>query len=221
MKRSGPAASARSTASWASGCDAEQAGQAVVGAHVAQPGVDVVADERADGVAEDDRVGDLHHRRLQVHGEEHALGLGVGDLLGEELLQRGAAHDRRVDDLAGQQRHRLLEHRDRAVGGDVLDAHVGRLGDGDRALGGAEVAAVHRRDVGLGIRRPGAHRVRVLAHERLDRRGRAAVGVALAQHRVDGAALDGVVAGADVALLRRWRAPRDSRGSRSPGPAAR
>jgi hypothetical protein len=29
------------------------------------------------GVAEDDRVGDLHHRRLEVQREQHALGLGV------------------------------------------------------------------------------------------------------------------------------------------------
>ena len=48
---------------------------------------------------------------------------------------------------------------------------------------------------------PGAHRVRVVAGVLLDRLGRAAVGVALAQHRVDRAALDLVVAGADVALL--------------------
>src|SRR5829696_8390162 len=30
-------------------------------------------EERAHDVAEDDRVGDLHHRRLQVHGEQDAL----------------------------------------------------------------------------------------------------------------------------------------------------
>ena len=117
MKRSGPAASARSTALLGLGMGAEQAGEAVVGAHVAQPGVDVVADERADGVAEDDGVGDLHHGGLEVHGEEHALRLGLGDLLREERLQRGAAHDRRVDDLAREERRGRLEDRDRAVGG--------------------------------------------------------------------------------------------------------
>ena len=40
-----------------------------------------VGEVRAHGVAEDDRVRDLHHRRLQVQGEQHALLLGVGDLL--------------------------------------------------------------------------------------------------------------------------------------------
>ncbi len=69
-------------------------------------------------------------------------------------------------------------------------------------LGGAEVVGGH------GARRwswtsaaPGAHPVRVRLGVVLDRGGGAAVGVALAQHRVDGAALDLVVAGADVPLL--------------------
>ena len=50
-------------------------------------------------------------------------------------------------------------------------------------------------------RRPVAHRVRVVARVGLDRSRRATVGVALAQHRVDGRALDVVVALADVAQL--------------------
>ena len=37
-------------------------------------------EEGADHVAEDDRVGDLHHRGLEVHREQHVLGLGPGDL---------------------------------------------------------------------------------------------------------------------------------------------
>ena len=41
----------------------------------------------------------------------------------------------------------------------------------------------------------------MVAREGLDRVGRAAVGVALAQDRVDGAALDPVIARADLALL--------------------
>ena len=89
-------------------------------------------------------------------------------------------------------------------------------GDRHRLLGGAEVAVAHRRHVRRRLRRPGAHRVRVLARVGLDRRGRAAVGVALAQHRVDGAALDPVVARADVALLVGRRDRPGSRGSRSP-----
>ncbi len=98
----GPAASAASTASLASGCALQEAAEAVVGTGV-EAVVDV-ADHRANRVAEDDRVGDLHHRRLQVHGEEHALRLGVGDLLGEERVERRAAHDGGVEHLAGEHR---------------------------------------------------------------------------------------------------------------------
>ena len=50
-------------------------------------------------------------------------------------------------------------------------------------------------------RRPRAHRVRVRARVVLHRGGRAAVGVALAQHRVDRRALDGVVRRPDRPLL--------------------
>ena len=153
-----------------------------------------VADDRAHGVAEDDRVGDLHHRRLQVHREEHALRLGVGDLPGEELVERRAAHDRSVEHLALEHRRALLEHGDRAVGGDVLDAHGARAPRPSRSAPSSES---RRADIvetcDLRVRRPGAHAVRVLAHERLDRRRRAAVGVALAQDRVDRRALDRVV----------------------------
>ena len=84
------------------GVRGEQAAEAVVGAGV-EAVVDV-ADDGAHRVAEDDRVGDLHHRRLQVHGEEHALRLGVGDLLGEERVERRAAHDGGVEHLAGEHR---------------------------------------------------------------------------------------------------------------------
>ena len=105
----------------------EQRAEAVVGAdvgggeHVAEL-VEQRREERPHDVAEDDRVGDLHHRRLEVHREQHVLGLGAGDLRGEELAQGGDAHDGGVDDLAGEHRHRLLQHGRRAVGGDELDA---------------------------------------------------------------------------------------------------
>ena len=70
-----------------------------------------------------------------------------------------------------------------------------------RRLAGAEVVGGHVRDVGLGVRRPGAHRVRMVPRVLLDRRRRPTVGVALPQHRVDRTALDLVVAGPDVPLL--------------------
>ena len=51
-------------------------------------------EERLHDVAEDDRVGDLHHRGLEVHREQDVLGLGAGDLLGQEAAQRGDVHER-------------------------------------------------------------------------------------------------------------------------------
>ena len=63
---------------------------------------------RPDRVAEDDRVGHLHHRRLQVDREEHALALGVDDLLARNRVERGSPHDGGVEDLAGEHRERRL-----------------------------------------------------------------------------------------------------------------
>ena len=111
-----------------------------------------VGEVRAYDVAEHDRVGDLHHRGLQVHREQHALLLGLGDLLGEERHERALAHDGGVDDLAGEHLDRRLEHGHRTVGSDVFDAQVVGLLEGDRALGVAEVAVGHRRDVRLRLR---------------------------------------------------------------------
>ncbi len=113
-----------------------------------------------------------------------------------------------------------LEDGGGAVGRDQLDADVGGLGDGDGPLVRPEVAGAHRGHVGLGVGRPGAHRVRVLAGVLLHRGRGPAVGVALAQHRVHGAALDAVVAGQDVALGVRLAGPPGSRGGRSPWPGA-
>ncbi len=90
-----------------------------------------------------------------------------------------------------------------AVGGDVLDAQLAR---GRRPSTDCSVerksSVAHRRHVRPRVLRPGAHRVRVLAREGLHGGGRAAVGVALAQHGVDRAALDRVVDLARVLVLR-------------------
>ena len=83
---------------------------------------------------------------------------------------------------------------------DVLDAQVVGGVHRHRLLVRAEVVLAHRHDVGLRVRRPGTHRVRVLTCVLLDRLRRAAVGVAFAKDRVDGGALDLVVARLDVAL---------------------
>ena len=158
-------------------------------------------EERPDGVPEDDRVRDLHHRRLQVQGEQQALLLGVGDLLLQERVERPGAHHRAVDDLALEHRDRALQHGRRAVGGDVLDPQL--------------VVGVHRH-AERSVERKSPSLI-VATCERLSfdhapiecgcfcgvglhRRRRAPVRVALAQHRVDRAALHAV-----VGLARRLR----------------
>ena len=74
---------------------------------------DEVLEEDSHGVAEDDRVGDLHHRGLQVEGEEDAVLLRLGDLLVEEGDEGLLAHERGVEDFAGLERSLLLEDLDR------------------------------------------------------------------------------------------------------------
>ena len=137
----------------------EYGGQTVIG--IGAYGREVVGEFGEDvgevgayDMAEHDRVGDLHHRGLQVHREEHTLLLGLRHLLGEKGHERLLAHDSRVDDLARQHLDRGLEDGHRAVSSDVLDAQIVSLLEGDRTLGVAEVAVVHRRDVRLGLRGP-------------------------------------------------------------------
>ncbi|CAB4771770.1 unannotated protein [freshwater metagenome] len=108
-------------------------------------------EEGADHMAEDDRVGDLHHGGLEVHREQHARGLGDSDLFGDKRRECLDAHDRGVDDLARQEGRSLLQHRDRAGGGDVFDAERGVGRDRDRLLVAVEVTFAHGRDVGLGV----------------------------------------------------------------------
>ena len=60
------------------------------------------AEEDLHCVPEEDGVGDLHHRGLEVQGEEHALLLRILDLGLQKLDERALAHEGCVEDLAGQ-----------------------------------------------------------------------------------------------------------------------
>ncbi len=152
-------------------------------------------------MTEDDRVGDLHHGGLEVHREEYVLGLGAGDLVGEEGVERLGRDEGAVNDFAALDLEAVLEDRLGAVGRGVADGEgVGR-GEDHRLLVGAEVVVAHGGDIGLAVAAPGTHRVRVLAGVVLDGSRGATVRVALAQNGVDRAALDLVVASAGVALL--------------------
>jgi hypothetical protein len=63
-----------------------------------------ILEKHPHGMAKENRVGDLHHRSLEMQREEHALGFRLRDLLLVELDQRLFAHDRAVDDFASFQR---------------------------------------------------------------------------------------------------------------------
>ena len=152
----------------------------------------------AHDVAEDDRVGDLHHGGLQVRGEEHALFLGALDGLEQECVERLRGHVGRVDDLAGLDLQALLEHG--AVGHLDGQGVLGR--DNDGLLVVAEVAGIHGGNVGLGVLRPHAHGVRVLLGVVLHSLRRAAIRVTLTQHRVHSRTLHSVVLVLSILIIR-------------------
>ncbi len=151
-------------------------------------------------MSEDDRVGNLHHGRLDVQGPHDAGFLAVLQGLLEEVAQLAAAHEHAVEHFAFLQAQLLLDL-DLAVLADELDAHVTGLGHGDGLFAGEEVAAAHVVGVGARGHAPLAHGVRVLAGVGLHRGRRATVGVAFAQDRVHGAAEDLRVACANLFLF--------------------
>ena len=92
------------------GGGAEQGAEPVVGRDLGGPQhlavlLEERREERLHRVPEQDRVRDLHHRGLEVEREQHVVGLGAGDLLGEEPAQRGDVHERPVDDLTREHGH--------------------------------------------------------------------------------------------------------------------
>jgi hypothetical protein len=143
-----------------------------------------VGQEGGHRVAEEHRVGDLHHGGLEVHRPQQILGLGGVQGLRVELLEGRHRHVGGVDDLAVEHLHGLVEHGPGAVVGDVDDAQRPPVGD-EGLLVAVEVVAVHVGDAGLDVGGPGAEAVRVGLGIGLDRLGGAAVRVPLPQHRVD------------------------------------
>ncbi len=147
-------------------------------------------------MAEHDGVGDLHHRGLKVEGEQDALLLRGGDLLFEEGDEGLLVHDRAVNDFTGLEGSLLLEDLDRCrrlptnsiltfvASGTVTDFSL------EKKSFLPMVPTLVFESGG-----PLAHGVGVFTGVFLDGLGRTAVGVALAEDRVDGAALDLVVAG--------------------------
>ena len=162
-----------------------------------------ISEEHRHAMTEDDGIGDLHHRRLDVQREQDVVFLGGIHLRREESAQRFNVHHRAVDDLAGLERHLLLQHRDRTVATGQLDPGSAGCRHGRCDLRAVEVMGRHIGDAGFRILAPDAHLVRMAARIGLYGAGGAAVGVALAQNRIDRAAQHLAVAGADFLVRRR------------------
>ena len=134
-------------------------------------------------VAEYDRVGDLHHGRLDVQGPHHAAFLAVLQRFFEEGVQRLGAHEHAVQNFTFFKAQFFLHFR-LAVVANEFDADITGFSHGDGLFAGEEVAAAHVVGVRAGRLAPLAHGVRELACKCLDRGRGATVRVALTQNRV-------------------------------------
>ena len=157
--------------------------------------------ELFDHDAEHDRIGDLHHGRLQVQREQHVAFLGVLDFTVDEIAQAAAAHACSIDDFAFLDGEAIFQRDMGAVFLLQLDLELAGLGDHGGLLATVEVAFAHVGDVRLRFAAPLAHAVRILAGVVLDRLRGTTIGVTLTQYRVDRAALGLVVAGLDRFLF--------------------
>ena len=154
--------------------------------------------EHAHAVAEHDGVRDLEHGRLDVQRKQHAGLARIIDLLLVKIEQCLLAEEHRIDHVAIKQADLGLEHDGLATLGDQLHAHLARLVQRDREFVVVKIAPFHVRDMGARSGRPLAHLVRMLARIGLDGLGRAAIGVALADHRVHRTASTAFVARANA-----------------------
>ena len=166
--------------------------EADLGQHVSVLGQRVFI-ELGNDLAKHDRVGDLHHGRFQVNRQQHALSLGAFDFSSDERTQGVFAHHRAVENLASLNGSLFFQDGSGTVLGDQLDFHSVSGVDQGSFFAAVEIAGAHVSDVGFGVFGPGAHFVRVLARIVLDRQRCTTIGVAFAQNRVHGAALDLVV----------------------------
>src|SRR5690606_40988968 len=98
------------------------------------------------------------------------------------------AHEHGVDDFVFLERHQRFQHGGLAALADQLHFHVAVTIQHHGLLAIVEVTVVHVRYVSARCLAPLAHAVRVLARIFLHGLGRATVGVALTQYRVDSAA---------------------------------
>ena len=177
--------------------------QVGVGSHLGEVvtvALEDVGEERLHGMAEEHRVGDLHHGGLEVQGPQHPLLLGLVQGVGVEVVEFGHRHVRGVDDLpvGGLQAGR--EHGTRPVVRDMDDVEALPAGD-EGFLVVVEVAVLHVGDAPCRLWRPLGHGSRMGLGVDLDGSRCTSVRVALPQNRVDGRAKHGGVTSGDLALL--------------------
>ena len=190
-----------------------QVGDAVVGI---DHGQGRTGQEGTHRVSEEDRVGDLHHRRLEVDRPQQVLLLGQGQGGGIELVEGIDGHVGGVDDLSLEGLDAIGEGGLGAVSPDENDVEVLALGD-EGLLVVEEVPMIHVGDASLDLIGPLTHAVRMGLGVRLDGGGGTTVRVTLTQHRVDGRAEHGGVAGGCLLLLVGGGLVREIRQVVSPG----
>ena len=124
----------------------------------------------------------------------------VGNLRFKECAQLVLTEERSINDVARVELDAFLEHCHGAAGSDMLNTHCRGCWRGDGAFITKEITMRHGGNVRLAVLAPCAHLVRIGACVILDGVRRAAIGVALADHRIHRAALDAVVAGLGIAF---------------------
>ena len=155
---------------------------------------------RAYGMTKDDRVRDLHHGGLQMQREQQPRGASLCNLRFKKRDQLVLTEERSVNDVARVEFDALLEHCHGAASSDVFNTHCRSCWHGNGAFITEEIAMGHGGNVRLAVLAPCAHLVRICACVILDGVRRAAIGVALADHRIHCAALNAVIAGLGVAF---------------------
>ncbi|OQB54346.1 MAG: hypothetical protein BWX98_02334 [Candidatus Aminicenantes bacterium ADurb.Bin147] len=150
-----------------------------------------------DGVAEHDRIGHLHHRRLQMERQEETLGLGLLDFFGVEFSKRFPAHEGRRKNFIREGGQILLQDLDRPVLAREFDPDRPFLLVDRGFFVAVEISGGHVDHAGFGIRLPGTQLVGMRLGEVFDRKRRPPVGVALAEDGIHGASQDFGITGLD------------------------
>mmetsp|Transcript_30078 Transcript_30078/g.53128 ORF Transcript_30078/g.53128 Transcript_30078/m.53128 type:complete len:351 (-) Transcript_30078:360-1412(-) len=153
-------------------------------------------------MTKEDRVGDLHHRCLQMKREENIRSLCLLNALLVVVTKQGAVQVRSIQHLTSLQRQLWPKHRDAAIcSRDVLNSCLASCAEPDGALVGVEVAIIHATNGRPRLCQPLAHAVRILESVLFDWYRSTTIRVSLAQNWIHRAAKDLCIARFDVLLF--------------------